>query len=309
MQGLVVALIAVPVGLGYLDRRGIRFVSRAEFVEFLRYAWKVQVTGIVLLVTYQKDQLVAGRVLSAQASGPFGQGTSFATQFGLMPYNAVTPIQALTGQRVGALGATQARPTVEAVQAIWVKAVTGWCVVGAPAAYFGVHAWLPDSFALAAPVAAILIFGQVFWLMPAVTVVWCLTLGHPEVEMRAGIAALLTNVALSLALFSVLGMMGVVLATALGRLATTLSVSWDAARRPAVPLRWFLRDVPLLAAVCGFGTSVGLGYLASDLLPNGALGLLSAALVAVVPSLLYVLLAFDRAQLRGALAAIRRRSR
>lgn len=306
-QSVVLGFVSVPTGLRYLDRRGLGFVSGAEFREFFSYAWRVQVSGLMSFLGYQKDQLVAGRILSAQASGPFGQGTSFATQLSFMPNNAHAPIQAMTGQRVGRLGAAGAAPSIEAVQRVWVRFVTGWCVVGAPAAYFGVRAWLPDSYATAGTVSAILIFGNVFWLITVVTMTWALTLGRSEIEMRANIAALVTNVVLSVVLYQVMGMIGIVVATALGKVAMSLMVSFDTRRRLDVNLRWFLLEVPVVAAVVGFLASAGAGYLAAPYLPRGAIGLLCAGLVAAVPMLVYGLLAARPSEWRAGWAMLRSR--
>lgn len=306
-QGLALGVVSVPAGLRYLDRRGVGFVSRGEFIEFASYAWRVQVTSLVSFFTSQKDQLAAGRLLSAQASGPFGQGTSFATQLSFMPQNALAPIQALTGQRVGRMGAEAAAPAIDDVQRMWVKAVTGWSVVGAPAAYFGVQAWLPDSYAQAGIVSALLIFGNLFWLMTIVSVTWALTLGHSGIEMRGHLIELVANVLFSLALFPVFGMIGVVLGTTLGRVVLAAVVTWETRRRLPVRLRWFGRDVPILAAVIGFAASVGMGELVSPFLPRGALGLLGAGISAILPMLLFFALAFRPSELKAGWRLLRSR--
>ncbi len=306
-QGVVLGCISVPTGLRYLDRAGVALMSRAEFGEFFRYAWRVQVSGIVAFLGYQKDQLVAGRLLSAQQSGPFGQGTSFATQLAWLPQNAVGPIQAMIGQRVGAVGAAGATATVEAIQQAWVKGVTGWCLIGAPAAYFGVRAWLPDSFALAGTVAAILLLGQTFWLIGRVLLLWGLTLGQSGLEMRANLVALAVNIALSVVLGVAFGMLGIVAATALSRVAAMVWISWDARRTLSTPIRWFGRDVPVLAGVVGGVACALLQALASPWYPRGALGLLAAGLVAVPALALYAGLALRPAQWRALWAMARRR--
>ncbi len=307
-QGLVLGCISVPTGLSYLDRRGVHLMSRAEFGEFFRYAWHVQVSGLMSFIGYQKDQLVAGRLLSAQLSGPFGQGTSFSTQLSWMPQNAIGPIQALTGQQVGALGAAAAAPTVERVQRVWVKGVAGWCCIGAPAAYFGVRAWLPDSYALAGTVAAILLLGNLFHLITRVTVIWALTLGRSEIEMRANAVALAANILLSIAFGLAFGMIGIVAATATAKLVLMLFVSWDTRRTLATQLRWFVLDVPWVAVAVGFAACAGLEYLVSPFLPRGAIGLVCAGLVAVLPLLLYAALALNRSEWAMIREKVRRRT-
>lgn len=306
-QGVVLGCISVPTGLRYLDRAGLHLLSRAESAEFFRYAWRVQVSGLVSFVGYQKDQLVAGRVLSAQLSGPFGQGTSFATQLSWMPQNAVGPIQAMIGQRVGKVGAAAAVPTVESIQGAWVKGVTGWCVIGAPAAYVGVRAWLPDSFALAGTVAAILLLGQTFWLIARVLLLWGLTLGQSGLDMRGNLVALGANIALSIPLGVAFGMLGIVAATALSKVVQMGWVSWDARRTLPTQIRWFVRDVPVLAALAGFAACAGVQAALAPVYPRGALGLVCAGLGAVPALAAYAALAVPRSQWRGVLDALRAR--
>lgn len=306
-QAVVLGAISVPVGISYLDKAGMTLMSRAEFGEFFRYAWRVQVSGLISFVGQQKDQLVAGRVLSAQESGPFGQGTSFATQLAWMPQNAVGPIQAMIGQRVGANGADASVSAVESVQRAWVKGVTGWCAVGAPAAYFGVRAWLPDSFALAGTVAAILLLGSMFWLASRVLLLWGLTLGHSELEMRGQIVSLVANIALSVAFGFAFGMIGIVVATALSKLVAMIYVSWAARRLLPTQIRWFALDVPWLAAAVGFAACAVVEYFAAPFFPRGALGLVCAGFVATVPFALYAVLALRPSEWRQVWRAVRRR--
>lgn len=306
-QAIVLGAISVPVGVSYLDRSGLTLMGREEFGEFFRYAWRVQVSGLVAFVGYQKDQLVAGRVLSAQQSGPFGQGTSFATQLSWMPQNAVGPIQAMIGQRVGAGGPRSAVSATESVQRAWVKGVTGWCAVGAPAAYFGVRAWLPDSFAQAGTVAAVLILGNLFWLISRVLLLWGLALGHSELDMNGQVVALGANVVFSIVLFFPLGMVGAVVATALSKVVAMLYVSFAARRLLPTQIRWFVLDVPWLAAAVAFAACAGLEFLVHTHLPHGALGLLSAGLVAIGPVALYAALALSPAEWKQAWRGLRSR--
>lgn len=306
-QAVVIGCVSVPTAVRYLDAAGVQLLSRAEFGEFFRYAWRVQVSGLMIFLGNQKDQLVAGRLLSAQLSGPYGQGTSFATQVSWLPQNAVGPIQAMIGQKVGAQGAAKAVPTVEAIQRAWVKGVTGWCVIGAPAAYFGVRAWLPDSFVVAGTVAAILIFGNVFRLLSRVLLLWGLTLGQSGLEMRANVVAFASNIALSVLFGWLFGMLGIVAATAASRLLSMAYVSWDSQRSLSTPIRWFVRDVPMVAAAAGLGVCVLTQYLAAPYYPKGALGLISAGLVALVAVAVYASLALRPAEWRAVLRGLRSR--
>lgn len=298
LQQLLGTVVTVPPALRVLDRAGRGWLSREESRAFFGYAWKVQVTGLLVMAQSQKDQLVAGRVLSAQLSGPYGQGASFAGQLRQLPLNVMAPLQAALGSAVGSGGAVQAVPTAERIQRIWVRLITGWCVLGVPSAYVGVRAWLPDSYHLAASVAAILIAGSFLPLAVVVTKVWALSLGHPEIDMRATILGLAVNIGASVLLYPVAGMLGVVVGTAVGQGAAALFYSWSAARiLPATP-GWFLRQVPWWQTlVVAVGVSAA-QLLVAEALPRGVLGLLGAGAAALPAAVLYGALVFGRPGLR-----------
>lgn len=307
VQQVVGTVITVPVGLRYLTRSGLRFITRAEAADFAKYAWKVQVAGIATILTGQKDQLVAGRVLSAQLSGPFGQGTSFANQLKTVPLNALAPIQALIGSEIGAVGAEASRAKVERLQHLWVVFTTGWCAVGIPATFVGVRAWLPASFVLTADVAAILLVGHFFGLVCIVGRTWALTLGHAEVAMHQSIVTLVANVALSLALWFPFDMLGVVVGTTLGSAIGTLYLSFHTRRVVDTRIRWFMRDVPYWQAILAGLITLGLELLCQPYLPGGALGLGAAGLLALPGSVVFVLTTLGVRGAKEAVALVRRR--
>jgi len=291
-QQVVASLVTLPATIGYLDRHAIGWMKRHDLLEFLRYAWKVQIAGFITLFTAQKDQLFAAYLLTAQLSGPYGQGASFAEQLRLLPYNAVSPMQALIGNTVGREGHEAAIGTVTRVQRLWVRGITGWFAVGIPACYFGLRAWLPVGFEISGTVGAILLAGFFFTMAAQVLLLWALTLGHPELDVRYGMVGLALNIALSLLLAPTVGMIGVVAATAISQTASVFFLIWDARRTlPAVP-HWFARDIPWLA---GIGTLVITGAVelaAQDAIPQGALGLISCGVLAIPGLLFYVQVTF-----------------
>ncbi|GMA38728.1 oligosaccharide flippase family protein [Mobilicoccus caccae] len=307
LQQVVGTVITVPIGLRYLTRDGLGLITRAEAADFARYAWKVQVAGIATILAAQKDQLVAGRVLSAQQSGPFGQGTNFANQLKMVPLNALAPIQALIGSEIGAVGAEASRPKVERLQHLWVVFVAGWCAVGIPATIVGVRAWLPESFALTGSVAAILLAGHFFTLVCIVARTWALTLGHAEVAMHQSVVTLAANVGLSIALWFVWGIMGVVVGTSLGAAVGAVYLSVHTRRVVPTRIRWFMRDVPYWQAAVAAAVTLGLELAVEPFLPDGAIGLAAAGLVAVPGAVFYVLTTLGIRGSKEAVAMVRRR--
>ncbi|GAB47017.1 putative polysaccharide biosynthesis protein [Mobilicoccus pelagius NBRC 104925] len=307
LQQVVGTLISVPVGVRFLTQQGLGFVTRAEAGEFFAYAWRIQIGGIAAILASQKDQLVAARIISAQQSGPFGQGTNFANQLRLVPLNALAPIQALVGAEVGAVGATGARPKIERLQRVWVVLVTGWCAVGVPSTYWGVKAWLPPGYAIAGDIASILLAGHFFGLVCIVDRTWALSLGHASIAMRQSVVSLLANVVASVALWFPFGLLGVVAGTAIGTMAGTLFMSWDVSRVVEVRIRWFLRQVPLWQAAAAAGLTLVLELLVAPWAPHGPLGLLTCGLLAGPGFVLLVMTTLGVRGAKDALALVRRR--
>jgi O-antigen/teichoic acid export membrane protein len=294
VQQIVGSLITVPVAVPLLDRAGRTRMGRAEAATFFAYAWKVQVTGLLAVVTAQKDQLVAGRLLTAQLSGPYGQGSNFAQQLKMIPLNALGPLQSSLGRTVGEVGAADAAAAVNRMQRMWVLAVTGWVAVGLPATYVGVRTWLPDAFAVSAQVATILFVGSFFTLLPAVLVLWCLTVGHPELELRYSLVGLLVNVIGSVGLGLAFGILGVVVGTTLSQIAATAWLAWDVRRTLPVRLDGLFRHIAWRDAALAGGITLAVELLALGHLPRGAIGLATCGALAVPGAALYAVLAFGR---------------
>jgi O-antigen/teichoic acid export membrane protein len=291
-QQIIASFVTLPATVRHLDRHAIGWMKRGDLIEFLTYAWKVQIASFITLFTAQKDQLVAAYLLSAQMSGPYGQGASFAEQLRLLPYNAISPMQALIGSTVGRDGPDAAIATATRVQRLWVRGITGWFAVGIPACYFGLRAWLPVSFEISGAVGAVLLAGFFFNLAASVLLLWALTLGHPELDVRSGVVGLVINVLLSLILAPTMGVIGVVFATAISQTAAVFFLTWDAHRTLQRVPPSFARDIPWLPAIgaCVVTGLVELGM--HDILPKGALGLISCGLLALPGLLLYVQLVF-----------------
>lgn len=308
-QQVTVTLINVPYAMRYLELRAIRFTTRAELLDFLRYAWKMQISALLLVVLTQKDQFVAGRVLGAEQSGPYGQGVNFSQQLRSLPMNAFSPMQAMIGQDVGRQGASRSLEGTARLQHVWVRLVAGWIAVAIPVSYYGVRAWLPESFELAGTVAAILVVGQFFQLAVAVLLLWALSLGHPELDLRYTLVAVVTNITLSFALYPLLGLIGVVVATAAAQAVGAVFLAWHARHVLSAHPPVFLRDVALLPTLVAGLLTWGLLVAAQPVIPDGPIGLILSGLLAGPALMMYAWWAMPRDLLRRLLTRIRTRRR
>lgn len=291
LQQVQVTLFFVPPALRYLTWAGVGFIGWRELVDFFAYSWKVQVSGMINAYGLQGDLMIVGKLAPASI-GYFGPGATFAQQLRQVPYNAYVPIQSLVGRAVGELGAAGAVPDFVRVQRLWVIAVTGWIAVGAPAAYFGVTAWLDLGSTLPGVVASILLVGHLFWLLALTPLIWCLVLGQSGAQLRYGLISLVLNIALTIALIIPFGVVGTVVATAVAQLIATGYLVRVASRdlETTVPAPW--GDIPwgatILAAVSSLVVVAAVDRLIGTTIPHGPVGLVACGLGAAPAAALYV---------------------
>lgn len=311
-QQLLATLTIVPAACRYLSKSGIGFISWPDLKEFIVFAWKVQLSGLLSLVSLQAETLLVGRLAPNQVSS-FGPGATFAHQLRLLPMNAVSPIQAMLGRAVGANGAAAATADFEQIQRLWVTVVCGWVASGAPAAFFGVNAWLPLPGPLPGAVAAILTTAHLFVLLPQVLMQWAMLMGRPQYEVWASALAFILSILLSLIAIPFFGALAVALATLIGQCCGFVMLQ-IAARRLPVTVTSPFRVVPWIPTILTAAVSALSGYLVHLLLthlqmPKGPLGLLLSGLAAAPALLGYVWVTVGpsrlRALLRGRVAAPR----
>ncbi|MFK5582844.1 oligosaccharide flippase family protein [Serinicoccus sp. LYQ131] len=302
-----VSAVNIPFALRLVDSRHLRWFGWPRLREFMGYAWKLQLSSFLTLISAQKDQLVAGRLLGAQASGPYGQGANLAGQLVRLPMNALSPMQSVIGQDVGRLGEQDSVRSAELLQRVWVRLSCVWLALGVPAVYVGVRAWLPESYALTGVIAPILMAGLFFHLMTTVLRLWCLTVGKAGLELETLTVAFFVNVGVSIGLYPVMGMVGVVLGTATSHAFGALYMQWRARSVVEQPLRTFWREIPYLTTLVLFIVTAAIELTAEPYLPSGFAGILTAGILALPSAVLAFFLLVPRAERQTAWRAVLRR--
>ncbi|MFK5690601.1 lipopolysaccharide biosynthesis protein [Ornithinimicrobium sp. LYQ92] len=292
-QQVVATLTIVPPSLRHLSWRGVGFVSWARLLEVGKVSWRVQVSGLLTIASMQGVLLIVGRLRPGQVPD-FGPGNTFAQQLRLIPMNGVAPIQAMLGRSVGSIGPAAAAPEMTHVQRIWVRAVTGWVVVGAPAAYVGVNVWLPLEGELAGQVAAIMLVAQWLALLPQVLLQWLLLLGRAQYEMWSSALTVLLLAVVSLILVPQVGAIGAAVGAVVGQFGGLMLLLWIS-RRLEVPVPSAWSAVPWWQAVVAGSCSAAAVWVMQMLiqdgpLPSGGLGLLLCGAAAGPALLLFVVL-------------------
>jgi len=290
-QQVVATLTLVPPTLRHLSAQGFGFVPWSRMVEVWRISWRVQISGLLTMASMQGPMLIVARMQPLQVAD-FGPGSTFAQQLKLIPMNGVIPIQSMLGRNVGSQGARETVAEFGQLQTMWVRAITGWCFVGAPAAYVGVNVWLPLEGHLAGQVAAVMLLAQWLSLIPQVTLQWQLLQGRADFEMWSAALTALLLVAGSVVLVPHMGAMGAAVAAVVGYLAGLVLLQ-VLSRSLEVPGPSSLGAIPWWQAILAGAVSTGLvltmaSVIERGYLPDGGLGLLLCG-AAAAPALLLFL--------------------
>jgi O-antigen/teichoic acid export membrane protein len=292
VQAVFATILIVPSACRYLVRSGVHFLSRTETVAFLRYAWNVQLLGLAGMVSAQIDTFVVGAILPISAVAIYSSGANFSNQLRSVPLNALRPMAIVLSRRYGTGGHLEAKAAFLRMQRPWVQAVTGWSAVAAGAAYFGVSSWLGSDFRLSGVVALLLVASNAVNLWAGPLTLLTAAVGHPELEARYGIAGAVINVVLTVPFVFAFGLLGTVVATAVGQVVSSLYMIRIVRRRYDPNVRSFLREVPIVQSVIVAGFVILCELLTRPVIPRGPLGLLLAGVVASPGLLLYAALVF-----------------
>ncbi len=311
-QQVVSTLILLPPAIRLLDRRGLRFVPRGLLKEFFAYAWKIQVSGILSLISAQGDAVLVGRFAAPQMTA-FGTGASFATTLRGIPLNASTPMEANIVRALGATGPEGAAGEAAKIQRFWVRLIAGWIAVGAPAAAFGVNAWLHLGTELPGQVAGVVLTSYGITLIMLIQRFWMNALGHSGMTMSHDLINTGLNIGLTIPLIIAYGALGTITATLLAALVASIYMTWIGQRLATpIPVPW--GQIPWLWVAGAAAASGGLSwsayhYLAGSVVPYGPLSLLLIGACAAPVLLAYLVHAVGWSRVRGLVGSITSRGR
>jgi O-antigen/teichoic acid export membrane protein len=278
VQQAVACLLTFRLSHGAFRAGALRVLPWGDIKEFLRYALAAQVTNLAAVVNTEADALVISVALPAANLGPYGIGSGLATQVRSVPLNGLSPLQAMLGNRMGRHGEEALREQYRSVQRIWVRCVVPLAVIAAATALAAVPVWVPKADD-AGTIAAVLLLGHAVNLATGPLTVYVQTVGRPGLETRYGVLGMIVNVALTIPLAIAFGLIGVVVATAIGQLLGSLYFAVIARRSLEPPPRSFLREFPVLPVLVGAPIAYGLVWAVGEVVPTGPIGLVLCSAV------------------------------
>jgi O-antigen/teichoic acid export membrane protein len=191
--------------------------------EFRGYALRVQLSGLTTFLNGEIDALVIGALLPIRYVAIFAVGYQAASALRSLPLFAFPPILTRMTSAYAARGLAGSVAEFEAVQPRWLPAVLTYGVVATSAVGFAVQLWVGPELALAGLVAAMLMAGYtVHVALTGIRTCFVRASGRPGLETRYSWFATALNLVLTVPFAVLFGLVGVVAATVVGLLASSL---------------------------------------------------------------------------------------
>ncbi len=254
-------------------------VTREMLAKLVRFGWRTQVSRLSNLVMFETDVLVIAFVLrDLELAGLYKIGVELANKMRQVPAIMLSAL-------VPAASELDARDEGEKLQRLYLVGSKYVAAVTVPMAAFLAGAsglvmttWIGSGTELvvAAMVLRIMAVGYVANMVPGAGVAVALGKGRPEIQMKAGLISMVSNVVLTLALVYTVGFWGIPTATAASMFLSWAWFAWAMGKTADVgPLDLFRTALrwPVMAALPGFALCLAGDWLAVDLvgrLGNGA---------------------------------------
>jgi O-antigen/teichoic acid export membrane protein len=221
-QAGVVALALNVAALVRIERSSVGLLQPQERRELWRYARRLQLVSLAVLINTELDAVVIALFLPVRTVGTYGIGAAAAAGARALPLYAIPPIRTTLAGIFGRDGraATVAEFTLRHRQ--WLVLTIPYGLVTAVSMPFCVMAWLGRDYRNAGLVATILVIGFAVNLSAAVASILVQALGLAELESRYSLLSIIVNLTLTIPLAIGLGLYGVVTATTLGAVGATL---------------------------------------------------------------------------------------
>jgi len=255
---LLVTVGGLCVGARHIRLRRPMLPGRAERRDFVRYATRMQLSGLTFFLNGEIDALVIAALLPVRYVGIYTAGYQAATALRSVPLYAFPPMLTRMTHVHARHGLAGTVREFHVLQARWLPAVLTYGVVTTASVGLAVQVWLGTGLALSGAVAAVLLAGySVQVAVTGVRTCFVRAIGRPGYETRYSWCAVVVNLVLTVPMTLALGIVGVVVATAVGLIAGSLYFV-ALCRRAAglherrLPRRW-LPTTLAAAAVAGLG--------------------------------------------------------
>jgi O-antigen/teichoic acid export membrane protein len=246
-------------------------VSRDEWSGLWRFAAKLQVSVLSLLVNNQSDKVVVGLVAPASTVGQLGVATQVAEAIRAVGAAALTPMISRLTAISGTGDERSLHATFRRLNSLWLLGLTGAGAIAVASVYPVLSGWLGSGYGDAAVFAEFLVSAGVISLLGGTRFAYLRAINRIGLEARLGVVVIALNVAFTIPLAIAVGSVGVVAGTLA---ANVLGLAWFVIRfndvappTPPLPTSILLRAAVIAAAMGALALGWGLAVVA--LLPAG----------------------------------------
>ena len=298
----LVMVVSVPYAARkYIDLRDCRLMSLSELRPIVRYAVRVQIAEVGSAFNFEIDGLLVALIFPVRYVTFYSIGSNISSQLSGIPSNALNPIGVTLSRTFGRFNLSKTLEEFAIIQRVWVRTIAAFPLVGAVAVLVGVDRWLGPQTRLAGVVAAILLVGQSPMLMSGVMDGLGKAANLPGLESRYLGVGMIVNVAFTVPLAFLIGMLGVPIGTALGQITSSVYFLRIARRQIDPDLPSFVPDFPVVPVLLAIGVTALFEIGAFEIAPRGALGLVTCAVPACIGLGTYALATLGRERsVRGA---------
>ncbi|MFE3031423.1 lipopolysaccharide biosynthesis protein [Streptomyces canus] len=292
---LLVTVGGLSVGARHFRVRRPWLPARPERRAFWAYALRMQLSGLTVFLNGEIDALVIAALLPVRYVGVYAVGYQASNALRSLPLYAFPPLLTRVTHVFAAHGLPGTVKEFHLLQARWLPAVLTYGVVTTTVVGVAVQVWLGPELALGGVVATVLLAGYTLQVaFTGMRTCFVRAIGRPGLETRYSWCSTAVNLALTVPLALLFGVVGVVLGTMIGLTAgsayfVVLCRREAGLRERRLPGRWFPATA-LATAVALAGDLLVLRSGAHGLLPLLLAGLpvlagLGAAVILLRPSL------------------------
>lgn len=233
-QAGTAAFVAVCLAARSGARPAWRGLRLGEFREVAGFAGWSQLASAAAVLNLRTDAFVIAAVSSNRILGIYGVGATIATAFRNIPAYAQAPMRTILAREFGSGGLSAANVRLATMEAKWRRGLLGYSVVCTPLAVGALAVMVRPSLSLALTITLCLMLGYAVNLWVGARLAFASAIGRPVVEFRTGLVAVVVNVIATIPAAAVLGVTGVVAATAVAHVVATL-YAHVAAKRLVLP--------------------------------------------------------------------------
>jgi O-antigen/teichoic acid export membrane protein len=270
-QWVLVSLLRIGMLLRVLTAGRPRLPPRELVRELFGFSARLQVSVMATLLNTQTDRVVVGRVSTTRKLGQVSIAGQIAEGTRFLSYAALNPMISRMAVTYGGRGGEHLDTLYGRLLRRWQLIVVGSLALAVAIMQPLVRAWLGPGHGEAAFFAVILVLAYGFNLLAGPAIAYLRAVGRPGPEGRYGVVTVLANVVLTVALGVAFGAIGVVTATLLAYLTSTVwflrSVRPQLPEVPGVGRAQWVRS--LLTLMLAAAIAVGIAYASVAALPSG----------------------------------------